>query len=358
MDPDFRPDLDINPLTHGCSLEDLSPEEYLIERLRLLDKHFYRHHKHDRSTRDLEGLSDKELIEHFIKRGPLEKRVYNRQLLEFLDWDYYIKIHPDLDLKGESDAIHHWLYHGVFQGKAPNNITSRLLEADIHLFQMGKVGSKSLQYSIGLTEPRATIPHLHFAQEMLISYPGCYYSYPEIIRFSKKRIRFLAGVREPVSRVVSGWLEASISPYSSMSTSHLMQLLECNTKSSQAILKDSCHILEWFKHQFYSDIDVYSQPFDKEKGYSIINGPRHSVLVYRIDKLSGLWGIISNYIGIGLHPASINKSHDKGEPEARVLERFARFKLTQDVLHKILESRYINHFFDADDKDIFLRRYA
>ena len=351
-------DLDVSPLACGCCLIDLEPDDFIVERLRLLDKSFYRHEKHDGLSADLAYLNDTDLVEHFIRRGPLEKRVYNKTLAAFLDSTFYIKKYPELRLNDSTDALYHWLYRGAFEGKAPNQITSQLLEAGIHLFQMGKVGSKSIQASIEASQPGAFVPHLHFSHELLLTNPGCYYSYPEILHLARTPIKFICGVRDPISRIISGWIESSNSPYSSNSLDRIAELFDSVEQTTDAICKDLPTILNWFSHNFYSGIDVYSRPFDTKSGFTVISGPVHSALIYRVEDLDSIWDEISSFVGIELKQVHANKTSQKGAVASELTSKSKGLRLSKNIIEDVFSSRYCKHFYSSLQINRMIAQYA
>ena len=346
------------PLAPGCQLTDLPIDSYIVEQLRLLDIDFYRNHKHDGVVADLKDLSSADVIEHFIQRGRIDGRIYNNRILDFLDPDYYIKKYPELGIKSSSEAQLNWLYQGIFEGKYPNETTFNMLNAEIHLFQMGKVGSKSIQSSILRAHPGKLIPHLHFAQEMLLTYEDCYYSYPEIIRLHKQGIKFIAGVRDPVGRVISGWIQAAFEPESSMTFSEANERMINSKTHAEIYANEMKTIVNWFDHNFYSGIDVYDTNFNPDEGFSLITNRKHKVLVYRIDKLKGLWNEISEFTGVPLEPMFSNRSEDKGEDSKKLLDNSKKVKLPYSLVQEISDTRYMKHFFSPTEIEEFVRTYA
>jgi hypothetical protein len=333
------------PLTPGVDLIDLPLDQYIVEQLRLLDINFYRNHKHDGINADLKNLSDEKLLKHFIERGRIEQRIYNKRIVDYLDPAYYIRAYPHLNLATHAEAQIHWLYKGIFEGKYPNSTTSKMLDADIHLFQMGKVASKSIQNSILAVSPNKLVPHLHFASEILLTYSDCYYSYPEVVSLNNKGIKFLTGVRNPFERVVSGWIEAAGSANSSMSFSDVSQLV-ANSILYVDLFKDELkRIVNWFDHKFYCDLDIYSTSFDRNKGISITHNGVHHVLAYRLDKLGGLWEDISEFTGLSLSPTYSNLSQNKGEETKLIIDQIKKIKLPQSLVYEVCESRFVKHFF-------------
>lgn len=165
-------------LIDSSLLEQVEPDDFLLERIKLFDVVQYK------KEPDISEMSNDEALAHFVVRGKIEGRVYNQTVKSFIDPEFYLNKYAHFCLKDHNDAIKHWMYTGVFMGLAPNSVACSLLEAEIHLFQMGKVGSMSIFDSLNSVNRNIFIPHLHFASEVIKTYPDSFYSYPEIIRLS------------------------------------------------------------------------------------------------------------------------------------------------------------------------------
>jgi Putative capsular polysaccharide synthesis protein len=353
---------DISRMIDNGSLQDLPPDNYLTERIRLIDFEFYRTAIHHGSRPDLIDLSRDELLLHNIKRGRIEGRTYNQRILQYLDTNFYKSTYPELGVEDEAHAQRHWLYDGVFQKKSPNSVTEQIKKACIHLFQMGKVGSKSIEKSLRISGHTEHIMHLHFANQMITSYPDCYYSYPEIIRDSPGNILFLTGVREPIGRILSGWIESTKSHESSMNLDHLNDLLDdpigIEKELEKELEKDIDIITNWFDHNFYCGLDVFSKPFNQEKGYATISGDRHKVFVYTVEKLDDIWEVLSIFLGSDLRCVRINETKSKGSRELEFLHKISTIKLPQRIIEKAYDNQYSRHFWSLNDINLLKKKYT
>lgn len=349
---------DISRMIDNGDLKDLPPENYLLERIVLIDLEYYRTAIHDGRKADLIELNRDELLLHNIKRGRIEGRVYNPRILQYLDANFYKTLYSELGLEDEAHARRHWLYDGVFQKKSPNSVTEQIKKSCIHLFQMGKVGSKSIEKSLGISGHSKHIMHLHFANEMITSYPDCYYSYPEVIRDSSGGILFVTGVREPISRVLSGWIESSKSHASSMNLDRLNDLLGDPNSLEKHLEKDIAIITNWFEHNFYCGLDIFSRPFNQEKGYATISGDRHKLFVYTIEKLDDLWGALSTFLGSDLQRAWTNETRLKGSREREILDKISTIKLSQRIVEKAYDNKYSRHFWSSNDINLLKKKYT
>jgi hypothetical protein len=327
-------------------LRDVSIDGNLLRWVKHFDTNFYRKHGHYNGFADLCGLDDSELILHFITTGHLERRSYNGVFHSFIDPVFYRKQYPELDLSDDSDAIRHWMYFGVYEKRAPNEPTQQLIDATIHLFQMGRVGSKSIESALYAAGHANLVPHLHWPNELMYSYPDSFYSYDEIVNLQPDRKKiFVSGVRDPVDRVISGLFNSISESRSTMSERLLFDLLERPQLEIDFFFEKHVDpIVNWFGHDYFSGLDVYEQPFDKEAGYSIIRKGGKTVFIYRFDRLPHIWPILCDVVGMDLPATHINQSERAGA-SPRIAEFRARLRLGDDLSQRIASSRYVQHFF-------------
>jgi RNAse (barnase) inhibitor barstar len=330
--------------------------------LRHFDLDFYRNHGHVNGTSDLANLSDRELLSHFVRRGYIEGRPYNRYFHAFLDPFFYIAKYPELNLDSVYQAMKHWMYHGVYEGRVPNRGTQDLVEARIHLFQMGKVGSKSIERAIRATGYTDILPHLHWQNEIMTTYSDCFFTYEEIIKRSEASdLNFVAGVREPISRLLSGFFESTKDPKSSLSVERFQNITKL---SSELLLEQMAPqidlILNWFDHKFYCDLDVYSVPFDLDSGslqVQNMNGYQaRKAFVYRLDKLDTLWGKLSSFLDMSLVLTHVNKAEEKSGTE-EYQNVIKTLKFPKEYLQKVYSSKFCQHFFSEDEIAMFTERW-
>ena len=83
-------------LLHGPTPPDIRLDHATQKWLRYFDLDFYRTHGHVNGKSDLAGLSDRELLSHFVRRGYIEGRPYNRYFHAFFDPFFYMAKYPDL----------------------------------------------------------------------------------------------------------------------------------------------------------------------------------------------------------------------------------------------------------------------
>jgi hypothetical protein len=338
-------------------LVDALPHQNLHLWLRHFDLDYYRNHLHDGAVADLARLDDLQIYRHFIHRGEVEGRAYNRYIQSFLEHEFYMLTYPELSLKNRHDALRHWMYYGCFQNRSPNAVSEMFLNSNIHLFQMGKVGSKSIESAINECSPNNFVPHLHFTSEMLKSYSRCYFSYPEVIRYSKSPIKFISGVRDPIGRCFSGMLEAAGSVNSSLTYKSIIEILSDESVRDVFFYNDIQRIIKWFDHKYFCNLDVYDSSFDASKGVGIYSAGRNEVFIYDIDKLDSVWTVLQSYLEMNLQRKRINTSSEKPEGVQEVIDLFKKTKFRKAMIEDIFKSRYCQFFFSERKRNQMLLSY-
>ena len=327
----------IIPLSQIADLIAIEPRPILHSLIKNFDVDFYKNFKHFAGKPDLAHMTNEEALSHFLIRGKIEGRAYNKWLYSFIDPEFYLTKYPELKLKTVQEAVRHWMYVGAFEKLVPNHVTQDLIDADIHLFQMGKVASKSIEASLVQAGYRKLIPHLHWADELAISYQDSVYDYAEIINYDISKPRtFITGVRDPVERVISGYFE-------SLGKSQVRNNIS-DEVPHQKLASDISKITEWFDHGYFSKINIYDYPFDKELGYSIIKKGNITIFLYRLDSMKECWTPLSKVTGFKLRPHFVNRSSRKEYgPKLNLLLK--NKKLIRNLFEISKETKYVRHFF-------------
>jgi hypothetical protein len=327
----------IIPLSQIQKLNLIESHPTIHALIKNFDVDFYRNFEHAAGKSDLGHLTNEQALMHLLERGRIEGRVYNKWMYSFIDPAFYVSRYPELRLKTNEEAVRHWMYIGAFKKMVPNQVTQDLIDADVHLFSMGKVASKSIEASIKGAGYKKLIPHLHWADQLAFSYEHSFFDYAEIINYdtSKPRI-FISGVRDPAERVISGYFQSLENPKEQIDISDELFL--------QKLSADARKVVDWFDHKYFSDIDIYNYPFDKELGYSTIKKNNITIFLYRLDCMKKCWTEISALTGLNLKEQYENRSHDKNY-KAKMKAMLSNKELTNSIRRQTAKSKYMEHFF-------------
>lgn len=165
-------------------------------------------------------------------------------------------------------------------------------------------------------------------------------------------IKLIVGVREPVSRNISGYFQTL-------------------THRERGVTVDSCidsfyahcpHFLPlmWFDIELKKNlgIDVYNYPFDKDKGYVRIKEGDFDIFIYQMERLANLQPELSEYLGVPSF--EINRVNDAADKWLGALYRSftEEFKPSESYMEMLYESKYVKHFYSERDVAGFIRKWS
>lgn len=304
---------------------------------------------------DLEGsFPDADAaFHHFFEVGRHEGRLGFPWRARRLDPRLYRSRHAHLMLESADAAQRHFCHHGYYLGLAANEVEAWLQDVDLHVFQMGKVGSHSIAAAIAADDSGVQALNLHRPVDLQFAYPGVGVEYPSLIRRRRKRpLRIVSGVRDIVS-----WGLSSI-----FQTGDAEGHLRCRDDADFLVgngLADMCRVgMSWFDHQYYAGIDVYAHPFDHRAGWQRIDAEGISLLIYRVEDLTRLGEVIADFLGCA-RPLAFPRENDGTKKGSGAAYRdFVRdFRLPERHLRRLLDSRYMRHFYSEVERGALLRRW-
>lgn len=247
----------------------------------------------------------------------------------------------------------------------------------ILVFQMGKVGSSSVARVLEELE-YGPILHVHALSQTGIDHavslqrksisPGL----PQHLVLSRalrrnldaiqRPVRIITLTREPISRVVSfvfqDWkkklpeMDASGSVDPGLVRERIIKILSGHNGNSDPGL--------WFEQELKGcfGIDVFSRPYDFDRGYAIYENDRAKVLLIRLEDLNRSMGsALSTFLGRDLHDvdsAGANLGEDK-RYAAALAEAKETLDVPDDVLAKVVGTRYFKHFYESDREKVIRR---
>ena len=243
----------------------------------------------------------------------------------------------------------------------------------IYIFQMGKVGSRSIRLAVhrSLEEEEQDKGYGHWSAREI----------GNTILFHSHRISLLSGfyrlmvlwrvrlglplkmivpIREPIARDVSAFFHfycqfvPELVENTSLRELEELFLLDSRPKLNSPLQPahwgphaEHQFILNWFDKYFkpLTRIDVYKQPFPIDRKWQIYRRGFTRVLVYRNDlKRSEQTKLNSRFLGIKLDEMRLeNSSEDKD-----YAERYSQFresvKLPEQYIRRMHDSRFAQHF--------------
>lgn len=314
----------------------------------------FRWHAYLRANPDVAANATDEAaaLRHFYYRGYYERRVPDRDRLYGFDGGFYRERYPELGLVDDAEAQIHYCYLGYYEGRLPNRATAWYFDSDLHVFQMGKVGSHSIAQALEASGSDRKAVQLHWLSDFHLNAPGLRIPYRDILLRPRERpLQVLSGTREIVS-----WALAGIFQYFGGQLQSLEQAAQMTEERFLEICESG---LTWFDHQYFCGLDVYAHPFPVDAGaVRITHGPL-DLLVYRQEDMRRISGVVGEFLGI---PGfSIGKANaGEGKPYASVYREFlASVRFPGNVLARLYDRPFMRHFYsDAEREEAYARWVA
>lgn len=250
----------------------------------------------------------------------------------------------------------------------------------ILIYQMGKVGSKSVYNSLKKNLISNVIYHVHFlshsnieeVESYLLSLPHITDKEPlrkskrvrEIIDQSSNSARFkiITMVREPIAREISDLFQNINRELPSINKCNLKEKLNSITaflhKSFSSFDETDDYACTWFDKEIKDvfNFDIYTYSFDKSLGYHIYRNDQFDILIIRLEDLSRCFNrAMSRFFkndDINFTLENSNRSSEK--PYRQIYEKVrTNFKLPVEILDKVYSTRYSKHFYSEDDLEKF-----
>lgn len=290
------------------------------------------------------GESEAHAFAHFFHQGYYERRIFDPKRLDGFDPGFYRERYPELGLADDAQAQIHYCYHGWYEERVPNRDTAWLYDADLHVFQMGKVGSHAIARGLRDAGYDGRAIHLHWATDVVTGYPSNRLPYARLLAHPRTRpVRVLSGVREIVS-----WTLSSLFQYHGAAT---MNVRDAVALVEERFWQVSQAGIRWFDHRYFCDLDVYAHPFDPALGCARVRHGGLDLLVYRQEDLSRLSGELAEFLRLpGFAPAADNVGSDK--PYADLYRRIqSAFRLPGNLLSSLYDTPYMRHFYSDEERE-------
>lgn len=258
------------------------------------------------------------------------------------------------------------------------------------VYQMGKVGSSSVVATLNAVAPDYQIFQIHtFSREWVAKqeqqyrqaagFHGTYSIDNHVIassylldrrerRPAGERWKYISLVRDPVARNISAFFQAYPIYFAAKTSGY--NDTEVNSKPVQELEREFVEEFGEWRHKmptvWYQSfieptlgIDVFSVPFDRERGYQIYHGPDADLLLLRFEDLNQkLPAALDAFLGVSANSVQkANISSEKGYAET-----YGAFKtnlaLPESYLDTLYESAFARHFYSQEELAAFRRRWT
>lgn len=261
------------------------------------------------------------------------------------------------------------------------------------LYQMGKVGSKTIRLSLREYGFKGPIYHSHLLTEDRIRETEeqrkkyfrtdrhGYLTRPWMNRFLRDSVdgkygshrwKLITLTREPISRNISAFFEnCVITPledgegYRIVSDYYDLDITISDKdyeKLMNAFMEKLNHDspLDFFDKEIKAvlGVDIYAEQFDKEKGYEIFEKDNYDVLVIKLEKLKECASEAFKEF-MGLDGFTLVDTNVGSEKDYAALYKDFRVNaiIPQSYVDHLYNSKYMNAFYTEEEKSKFLERW-
>ncbi len=235
------------------------------------------------------------------------------------------------------------------------------------IYTMGKVGSSSVYHTLKEIMPYNDIFHVHFLSDYWLNEVLPHTNHTNQIQFSKdlvkyinqkqhKRLKIISLVREPISRDISNIFQNPVDYVAGKNIDNVTveELIE---KSEE---KGHEYTLNWFDSESknFLNFDIYSLPFDINKGYKIYKTKKFDLLLIKLENLNECYQDAFNAF-FNLKISSL-KVVNEGNTKAtdKLAEKVkSKYKVKEETLSSIYRSKYVKHFYSDSEIEKFSSKW-
>jgi hypothetical protein len=248
------------------------------------------------------------------------------------------------------------------------------------IFQMGKIGSKTVQKTLFETGEFWLI-HSHglsdrFLRSKMQAYKNSDDQEPEnallwtiklrekIQTFLQEQLLIISLTRDPVATIISAFLQNMYWQNQKLLNAdgrpNVQQSIETIKKYISELDVEQDYFLNWFDNELKEvfKFDVYKYPFNHNQGFSIYVQDNISILIVRLENFSSsLINALNEFLNISLSDIyNDNLSSDK-EYHTEYCEIKNNIKLDENILDLIYSTKYVKHFYTEDEIKIFRSKW-
>lgn len=319
-----------------------------------------------------------EIIEGLYERGLQDACIYTYYALK-----YAIELHID-DSRLEEGYRNEFKQNREIW-RRNNYICNRMMPAifqlstlpDILVYQPSKVASSTMFVSLRRAGIDSVQIHTFQPDEEYVScmsHPGFFADkrfqfilddlkfYERYYQQRTKTTKIITMVREPVARDISEYLTLF------GKGDYILNDRVCTDtyKGVADLLEDLSQIgtfgyeFEWFDRELkrFTGIDIFSHPFDREKGYSVIKQGNTEILVLKVEKINENEKVIADFVGNPEFKIVMSNIGDKNSCKYIYREVKQNMNIPQRVIDRYYkDNKRMDYFYSEKEKESFLKKY-
>lgn len=253
------------------------------------------------------------------------------------------------------------------------------------VYQMGKVGSRSIERSLADALPEADVYHVHVLTRQGIERletlarehpdrgrpPAHLWASLHLRRlvdrgFHRRNWRVVTLVRDPIARNVSSFFQVLQTELGYDYEARARELWPDELMEELRSLFWNAwpfhdRPLTYFDEELRSvfGVDVYATPFPTEQGYQVLRGGEVDVLLLKLERLTENARVAFHEF-LGLDDFQVEAANTgEAKPYAETYRQFlSELRVPADYLDRMYGSRYATHFYSPAELASFRRRWG
>ncbi len=222
----------------------------------------------------------------------------------------------------------------------------------ILVYQPGKVGSMSIHESI--LEAGKYALHVHNLKEIE-------YSKGNIKKMAQAHsAKIISLVRDPIARAMSAlWYGFRRSePYYPLVENGGYEGFE-GVHKKYFYEGFENQEFQWFNNEMKEvfGIDIYEYPFDKERGYSIIEQDHLQLMLLTTEKINDLEEEIGRFVGIDCFSLESKNIAEQSDYRFAYAEYKEKVRFSKSMLDRVYNNSYVKHFYTEEIIESFYRKW-
>ena len=250
------------------------------------------------------------------------------------------------------------------------------------VYQMGKVGSSTVYETVKGMGLDCSISHIHFLSDSGISKAEHTFLNSKLkqipmhlrrskilkkyLNFKSDKIKIISLTRDPVSRIISDVFQ-NLKYFHSDS---LLANASVDIEMVQKVISDRLLLssaeeefaANWFDVEFKEilDIDVYSEDFNKEQGYTIIRNKNIEILLLNMEDMNSILpNALQEFFN---YNSKISLKHENiGDNKAYSYEQNIiknQVSIDRNILSCFYSTKYMRHFYSDSKIQRFINRWV
>lgn len=259
-------------------------------------------------------------------------------------------------------------------------------ESPILVFQMGKVGSRTVFQTMQAADGRGPVLHVHELVDLkgtgrrhvetgIVPLPAHVRTSQSLVPLlSERRFLVISGVRDPIARLVSGYFQTPMFGYGNAGHGYLglpdqMAKWRASVEPARVIALIQAQLAagddggfgDWFEKQLKPafGVDVMASPFDRSAGFSIIEAERVELLIMQAERLSDLIPtVLADFVGTRLVEVPSNIRSQSATGSSAYREALDQLRIPRTTCELIYSRPIVRHFYDEDTINRWIDRWS